>query len=449
MEIIGQRNVFVKEANQYLRLIVVSEKIQVILIEREWLKQLKLDYSRLFSIKNLNNESNRNSLMDSYADLFNKDLGCLKDVRINFNLKKDMTPVFCKARSLPIFLKNKVENEIDRLVNSDILEPIVHAYWAAPIVSVLEKDGSVRICGDFRCTANKAIESDRHSLSLIDEIFSKLSTSTVLSTRDLSRAYLQKPKRAVVDINTTKGLFSYKRLPYCVAVAPNKFQRIMEGIFADLPGVACYIDDILVAGKEFVDHKQKLDLVFRRLLEKGFKIDKYGLHSLENKESSVRESLDEDQSMPRIKSMPPATISEWTWAETPWHRLHLDLADIISKRIISHLREIFTRFGLPEFLVTDNGRQFVFGEFEQFTKMNGIRHTKPSPYNPSTNGLGLYKLELFMVIFITCVVRPLNGLLKMDSVFYWNQKEQHAFKAFKSALICEPALGHFDYLCPT
>ncbi|UYV66682.1 hypothetical protein LAZ67_4002556 [Cordylochernes scorpioides] len=59
--------------------------------------------------------------------------------------------------------------------------------------------------------------------------------------------------------------------------------------------------------------------------------------------------------------MPPATISEWTRPEKPWHRLHLDLAD--------------------------NGRQFVSGEFEQFTKMNGIRHTKTSPYNPSTNGL--------------------------------------------------------------
>ncbi|UYV70282.1 hypothetical protein LAZ67_7002362 [Cordylochernes scorpioides] len=108
-------------------------------------------------------------------------------------------------------------------------------------------------------------------------------------------------------------------------------------------------------------------------------------------------------------SMPPATISEWTWPEKPWHRLHLDLAgpfmgrmflvlvdayskwieicikDITSKTIINHLREIFARFGLPEFLVTDNGRQFVSGEFEKFTKMNGIRHTKISPYNPSTN----------------------------------------------------------------
>ncbi|UYV75052.1 hypothetical protein LAZ67_12002238 [Cordylochernes scorpioides] len=110
-------------------------------------------------------------------------------------------------------------------------------------------------------------------------------------------------------------------------------------------------------------------------------------------------------------SMPPSTISEWTWPEKPWHRLHLDLAgpfmgrmfmvlvdaytkwleiviikDITSRTIIGHLREIFARFGLPEILVTDNGRQFVSSEFEEFTTINGIRHTKTSPYNPSTNG---------------------------------------------------------------
>ncbi|UYV60396.1 K02A2.6-like [Cordylochernes scorpioides] len=111
-------------------------------------------------------------------------------------------------------------------------------------------------------------------------------------------------------------------------------------------------------------------------------------------------------------SMPPSTISEWTCPENPWHRLHLDLAgplmgrmfmvlvdaytkwleiviikDITSRTIIGHLREIFARFGLPELLVTDNGRQFVSSEFEEFTTINGIRHTKTSPYNPSTNGL--------------------------------------------------------------
>ncbi|UYV84158.1 K02A2.6-like [Cordylochernes scorpioides] len=78
-------------------------------------------------------------------------------------------------------------------------------------------------------------------------------------------------------------------------------------------------------------------------------------------DSNIEELTRECRVCQESASMPPATISEWTWPEKPWHRLHLDLAD--------------------------NGRQFVFGEFEQFTKMNGIRHIKTSPYNPSTNGL--------------------------------------------------------------
>ncbi|UYV69401.1 hypothetical protein LAZ67_6003458 [Cordylochernes scorpioides] len=73
-------------------------------------------------------------------------------------------------------------------------------------------------------------------------------------------------------------------------------------------------------------------------------------------------------------------------AYTKWLEIVI-IKDITSRTIIGHLREIFARFGLPELLVTDNGRQFVSSEFEEFTKINGIRHTKTSPYNPSTNGL--------------------------------------------------------------
>ncbi|UYV76711.1 K02A2.6-like [Cordylochernes scorpioides] len=269
IKIIGERRVFVKEANQDLRLIVVDEDISIVLLGREWLKGLNLDFSRLLNIR--------------------------------------------QARSLPFSLKKKVENEIDGMVNEGILQPIEYANWAAPIVPVLKKDGSLKICGDFRCTANKAIELNKYPLPSIDEIFSKLSGNTVFSSLDLSRAYLQvrlsEEAKRVVNINTTKGLFAFKRLPYGVAVAPNKFQREMDNLFADMSGVACYIDDILVAGKDHRDHEQKLELVFKRLQEKGlrlnkdkckfavnaveylgFKIDKKGLHPISSKIEAVVEA---------------------------------------------------------------------------------------------------------------------------------------------------------------
>lgn len=50
-------------------------------------------------------------------------------------------------------------------------------------------------------------------------------------------------------------------------------------------------------------------------------------------------------------------------------------------------REIFTTFGLPQVLISDNGRTFISKEFQFFFKQNGIFHKCTAPYNPATNGL--------------------------------------------------------------
>ncbi|UYV63472.1 K02A2.6-like, partial [Cordylochernes scorpioides] len=420
-----------------------------------------------------------------------------------------------RARSLPFSLKKKVETEIDCMVNEGILQPIEYANWAAPIVPVLKKDRSLRICGDFRCTANKAIELDKYPLPSIGEIFSKLSGNTVFSSLDLSRAYLQvrlsEEAKRVVNINTTKGLFAFKRLPYGVAVAPNKFQREMDNLFADMSGVACYIDDILVAGKDHRDHEQKLELIFKRLQEKGlrlnkdkckfavnaveylgFKIDKKGLHPISSKIEAVVEAP-EPTNVSQLRSFIGLLMyysrfirniadilapfyqllkknSKWNW--TSEHRIlfakckalltnesvlaHYDatrelvlacdassygLGVVLShrndrkeetpiafaSRTLTEAERRYSQlekealsiiFGCEKFrqyllgrefvLITDNRplmhifspqkpipicaasrvkRQFVSSEFDEFTKINGIRYTKTSPYNPSTNGL--------------------------------------------------------------
>lgn len=54
---------------------------------------------------------------------------------------------------------------------------------------------------------------------------------------------------------------------------------------------------------------------------------------------------------------------------------------------IEKCREIFSRFGIPKMLVTDNGRTFVSEEFQNCIKINGIIHKRSAPYHPATNGL--------------------------------------------------------------
>ena len=67
------------------------------------------------------------------------------------------------------------------------------------------------------------------------------------------------------------------------------------------------------------------------------------------------------------------------------------IRDITSKNIICILMNIFSRLGFPEEIVSDNGRQFVSQEFEQFLRSKNIKHVRSSPYYPRSNG----KIERF------------------------------------------------------
>ncbi|XP_054275440.1 uncharacterized protein K02A2.6-like [Macrosteles quadrilineatus] len=72
-------------------------------------------------------------------------------------------------------------------------------------------------------------------------------------------------------------------------------------------------------------------------------------------------------------------------AYSKWPEI-VTLTTINSHKTIEALRKFFGSFGIPDILVSDNGRQFVSLEFEKFLKSNGIRHKRSAPYHPATNG---------------------------------------------------------------
>ena len=121
---------------------------------------------------------------------------------------------------------------------------------------------------------------------------------------------------------------------------------------------------------------------------------------------------------------PASKAGTWTWPVGPWKRLHIDFAgpfqgkmflvvvDAYSKYLevvpmnqatslttIAALRHLFSVFGLPEHLVSDNGSQFTSAEFKSFLKDNDILHTLTAPGHPATNGLaeryvGVFKQKM-------------------------------------------------------
>ena len=208
--------------------------------------------------------------------MFSPELGTLKGITATIQLDVSAKPCFCKARTVPYSLKGKIEKELDRLVKEGVIKPVTFSEWAAPIVPVLKKDGTVRICGDYKLTVNQASKADNYPLPKIDDLFASLAGGKTFSKLDLANAYQQIPldeqSKKIVAINTHKGLFQYNRLPFGVSAAPSIFQRTMETLLQGLPGVCIYLDDILITGKTDQEHLNNLSAVLQRLSAAGMKL---------------------------------------------------------------------------------------------------------------------------------------------------------------------------------
>ena len=151
---------------------------------------------------------------------------------------------------------------------------------------VPKRDGSFRICGDFKVTLNPALEVDQHPIPKPEDIFASLAGGELFTTLDLSQAYqqllLHEESSELVTVNTHLGLYCYTRLPFGVASAPAIFQRIMDQLLNGLTGVRCYLDDIIITGKSTEEHLNHLSRVLERLQDKGFRLKKDKCHFLQS-----------------------------------------------------------------------------------------------------------------------------------------------------------------------
>ena len=168
-------------------------------------------------------------------------------------MQPQAAPRFYKPRLVPFAIRAAIGKELDLLKKQGIIKKASHSKWAAPIVPVPKKDGQLRICGDYKVTINQVFSVEQYPLPKPDDLFATLAGGKWFSKLDLSQAYLQvlleEESRPYITINTHQGFHHYTRLPFGMASVPALFQKLMDMVLQGIPGVTCYIDDILVSGR--------------------------------------------------------------------------------------------------------------------------------------------------------------------------------------------------------
>ena len=284
------------------------------LLGRDWLNRLGVTPGHVNLVEH---DTKLKEVLDRHADVFDGGLGCLKDVQIDLTMDEKVKPKFFKPRTVPFVWKAKVEEELTRLEQQGIISPVKHSQWAAPIVPVPKKDGSVRICGDFKVTVNQASLTEQYPLPRAEDLFADLSGGKYFTKLDLSNAYLQLPlsnaAKKYVTINTHKGLFQYNRLPFGIASAPAIFQRTMETLLRGQAGVSVYVDDILVTGATVEEHLRNLDAVLGILENAGLRLNKSKCFFLRSRIEYLGHIIDgdglhpTDEKVTALKEAPPPT----------------------------------------------------------------------------------------------------------------------------------------------
>ena len=149
--------------------------------------------------------------------MFSNKLGCFKGEPVSLRLKEGSEPKFCRYRTVPLALQDKVNQALDKLVDENILCPVNSSEWATPIVPVQKKTGEVRICADYKTTLNTCLHIDKYPLPTSEQLLAKIGRACVFSCMDLSQAYHQLPlseeASRLTVISTQKACFDITACP--------------------------------------------------------------------------------------------------------------------------------------------------------------------------------------------------------------------------------------------
>lgn len=191
-------------------------------------------------------------------------------------LLPNSNPSWQKPYKVPVTMREEVERQVRQLLEWDFIYP-VESMFAHPIVCVAKKDGSVRMCVDYR-QLNAITQPDRYPMEVVTELLYEVAAAHFISVLDMTRGYWQiavhPDSQKFTTFAAPSGLYAWKVMPFGLRNAAATFQRVMNGMLRIHKGyAAAYIDDVAVYSTTWDEHLIHLTKVLDSIKEAGLKVN--------------------------------------------------------------------------------------------------------------------------------------------------------------------------------
>jgi hypothetical protein len=205
------------------------------------------------------------NVVSEFPDVFPKELpGMPPERKVEFAIEliPGTAPISKRAYRVSRPKLVELKKQIDELLEKGYIRPSTSP-WTAPVLFVEKKDGTKRMCIDYR-SLNEVIVKNKYPLPRIEDLFDQLRGASVFSKIDLRSGYHQlriRPSDIPKTTFITKyGLYDFTVMSFGLTNALTYFMCLMNSVFMDYLDklVVVFIDDILVYSQSEQEHEELL-----------------------------------------------------------------------------------------------------------------------------------------------------------------------------------------------